>query len=334
MKGGEEERPPLPYSSILVTGADGFVGRALVPLLRRRMAPDARLVLSTREPFAAEGNTARVELDLSDPASLQRCAEETRPECVIHLAAQSSVAQSAALAIESWEINTLGTFHLARAIFRVVPAATMLFVSSADVYGRTFNFEVVTEQAELRPLSVYARTKAAAEAILADILPDTARLIVARPANHSGPGQDSRFVLPAFAEQIARIEAGLCEPILRVGNLEPRRDFMDVRDVVSAYLLLLEAASKLPRRATFNVASGKPMPIRFFLDRLLSLSPCRIRIEPDPERMRPVEVPSVALEACALTQATGWTPVIPLDDMLQSLLDDQRRRIASDLELE
>jgi GDP-4-dehydro-6-deoxy-D-mannose reductase len=326
---GEEVKKPLPFSSVLVTGADGFVGRALVPLLRRSLSPAARLNLSTRAAFAAADNLQWVDLDLGDPATLRRCAAETRPDLIVHLAAQSSSGQSAALAADTWETNALGTFQLARAVCAVSPAATFFFVSSAEVYGQTFNLGTAIESSELRPQSVYARTKAAAEAILADTLPETARSIVVRPSNHSGPGQDSRFVLPAFAEQIARIEAGLSEPILRTGNLDPERDFMDVRDVVRAYALLIDAAATLPMRATFNIASGNPRPIRYFLDRLLRLARCPIEVQPDPERMRPSEVPRAALAATAIREATGWVPEVPIDEMLASLLEDQRRRVSS-----
>ena len=322
-------KPPLPYSSVLVTGADGFVGRNLVPVLQRRLRPAARLALSTREPFAPYGQTEPLGLDLRDPASIRAAVAERRPDLVIHLAAQSSIGQSAELAAESWEINAFGTFHLARAIAASAPEATMMFISSAEVYGRTFNLETATERSELRPQSVYARSKAAAEALLADILPPTARLIVARPSNHSGPGQDSRFVLPSFAEQIAQIEAGHSEPVLRVGNLGAERDFMDVRDVIRAYERLLDAALNLPERSTFNIASGRPLPIRHFLDRLLALSETPIEVAVDPSRMRPSEVPRAALDASAIRDVTGWVPVLSVDEMLDTLLQDQRSRVRS-----
>jgi GDP-4-dehydro-6-deoxy-D-mannose reductase len=250
------------------------------------------------------------------------------PDLVIHLAAQASIGQSGELAAESWDINCIGTFHLARAVAAVVPNATILFVSSAEVYGRTFNLEIAREDSELRPQSVYARTKMAAEAVLQDVLPATSRLIVVRPSNHSGPGQDARFVLPSFAGQIARIETGLVEPILRVGNLDAERDFMDVRDVIRAYESLLDAAPKLPNRSTFNIASGKPLSIRFLLERLLCMGARPVEVVADPERMRPSEVPRASLDSSAIRALTGWMPTHSIDGLLESLLIDARSRIS------
>jgi GDP-4-dehydro-6-deoxy-D-mannose reductase len=321
----KEMQRPLPFSSILVTGADGFVGKHLVPVLQRRAASGARLALAAREELPAAGNSHLVDLDLRDPASVQNVITREKPDLVIHLAAQSSIGQSAALAAESWDVNCLGTFHLARAIGTFVPTATMLFVSSAEVYGQTFNMEVASEISELRPQSVYARTKAAAEALLADVLPQTSRLIVARPANHSGPGQDTRFVLPAFAEQIARIEAGLADPVVHVGNLDAERDFMDVRDVIRAYEALLMAPA-LPVRSTFNIASGTSRPIRYFLECLLSMSHRPARVQADPARLRPSEVPRAALASSAIRSLTGWQSEISAREMLATILQDQRRR--------
>jgi GDP-4-dehydro-6-deoxy-D-mannose reductase len=323
------QKPPLPYSSILVTGADGFVGRHLVPLLSTRLRRDARLVASAGKGVALQGASRHVELDLREPGSVETIIREQRPDLVIHLAAQSSIGQSAELASASWEINLVGTFYLARSIASLVPEATMLFISSAEVYGRTFNLETATESSELRPQSVYARTKAAAEAVLADVLPQTSRLVVARPSNHSGPGQDTRFVLPAFAEQIARIEAGLADPVVHVGNLEAERDFMDVRDVVRAYDALLTTAPALPMRSTFNIASGTTRPIRYFLERLLSMSRRPADVQADPARLRPSEIPRAALDASAIRALTGWQPAISTDQILESLLRDQRDRVGS-----
>jgi GDP-4-dehydro-6-deoxy-D-mannose reductase len=321
-------KPQLPFSSIVITGADGFVGNHLVSLLKSRLSKSAKLVLAVREEMPQGGNVRCLQLDVRDPASVCNLISATQPDLVIHLAAQASVGQSAETAALSWDINCVGTFYLARAIASLASSATMLFVSSAEVYGRSFNLETVTERSELRPQSVYARTKAAAEALLADVLPPSSRLIVARPSNHSGAGQDPRFVLPAFARQIARIEAGLVEPVIRVGNLEAERDMMDVRDVVHAYEALLDAAPGLPPRTTFNIASGMTLPIRFFLDRLLAISRCHATVSPDPNRMRASDIPSAALDATAIREQTGWRPIFTINNMLEAVLADQRAQIS------
>ncbi len=317
---GAGQPEPLPFRRILVTGADGFVGRHLVPALAARLAPDARLTLASRRGGDEPG---RIALDLTDADSVHAAIENVRPDLVVHLAAQASVGQSLGAAADTWGINVCGSLTLARAIGDAVPDCTVFFASTSEVYGLAFNDGRVTEATLPRPQGPYARSKAAAEAMFADVLPDTARLIVARPTNHSGPGQDERFVIPAFAAQIARIEAG-APPEIRVGNLDAERDFLDVRDVVAAYMALLAAAPALPARNLFNIASGRTVRIGEILDRLRALSPIEMVAMPDHVRMRPSEVPRTLIDSGALHAATGWSPRHDLDAMLKNVLTADR----------
>jgi GDP-4-dehydro-6-deoxy-D-mannose reductase len=178
------------------------------------------------------------------------------------------------------------------------------------------------------PLNVYARAKAAAEAMLVDVLPQSSQLIIARAFNHTGAGQDERFALPAFAAQIARIERGLQAPCLAVGNLSAERDFMDVEDVVDAYLRLIETPG-LPNRSTFNVASGSAYAVRDMLDRLRALARTSFEINFDPDRLRGPEIVRTVGDASKLRTFTGWTARRSVDDILSRLLDHWRERVAS-----
>jgi len=321
---GDTADGQLPFSRILLTGADGFVGRLLVPELRSRLKPGARLLLATRiEPSEWPEGEELVTFDLQDTNSIASAINHVRPDLVIHLAAQSSVGRSAGEAAATWSINLCGSLALAQAVATTVPGCTLLFTSSVEVYGLTFNDGVATEASPLRPQSAYARSKAAAEAMFADVLPAESRLIVVRASNHSGPGQTDSFVIPAFADQIVRIERGEASTI-QVGNLDAERDFLDVRDVVGAYLRLLMQAERLPNRAIFNVASGRSVRIGAILDRLRALSQVETIVEQDPRRMRASEVARAAVDASAIGRAIGWAPTHSLDEMLASVLADRR----------
>ena len=322
--------PVLPFSRILLTGASGFVGQRLAPALAAQLRPGARLVLAVRTPRSAgfdAGGHEQIAFDLDHPAGVSEAIVSVRPDLVVHLAAQSSVGHSAEAAARTWRSNLCGSLALAAALAEAAPGCTLLFASSVEVYGLTFNDGTVTELSPLRPYSVYARSKAAAEAMFADVLPAGARLIVARPANHSGLEQGEAFVIPSFAAQVARVEQGTTSAI-RVGNLDAERDFLDVRDVVSAYLALLERAEALPLRNTFNIASGRTVRIGTILDRLRALSTAEIPVEQDPQRMRPNEVARTAIDATALNRAVGWTPQYMLNDMLPAILDLHRSHAA------
>jgi GDP-4-dehydro-6-deoxy-D-mannose reductase len=314
---------------ILLTGMSGFVGRHLLPAVREAYgnAGLACLVRDSADRLPAVPGATRFVADILDERAVARVVEEVRPTLVLHLAGQASVGQAVGAAGETWSINLGGSLSLARALARFAPEATVLFVSSGDVYGRAAAVGAVTEETSVEPTNPYARSKAAAEAMLADVLPASARLIVTRPLNHIGPGQDERFAIPAFAAQIARIEAGLIPPVLRVGDLSAERDFLAVEDVVEAYLALLRCAPGLPPRSVFNVASGQARRVRDLLDILRGYARVPFAVEPDPTRLRPAEIPRISADASRLTAATGWRPRRTVEDTLARVLEDWRERV-------
>lgn len=301
-----------PFDRVLVTGGRGFVGRRLVPWLD---AVAREVHVGVFSGLDGEGSGAGVvPLDLSDEASVEAAVAAVRPDLVIHLAAQSSVGQGAVSEAETWAVNVDGTRRLAEAVACHSPEALFVFTSSAEVYGAAFLDGVATEKTAPKPMSAYARSKLAAEEALKEILRQS-KLIITRPSNHSGPGQDGRFVLPSFA---AQIRSGA--PIIRVGNLSAERDFLHVDDVVQATLMLIENAARLPSHATFNIASGQSRSIAGMLDRLIQIAGVDVEVVIDPDRLRPSEIPVAAVSPAALQEMTGWTPQRSVDQMLEDVL--------------
>jgi GDP-4-dehydro-6-deoxy-D-mannose reductase len=314
------------FDRLLLTGMTGFVGGYLAPALKERFPlAERRYLRRSQCTLDVEGWTA-ISGDLTDAPSLEAAVRELRPDLIVHLAASASVSASFRQSASAWTINVGGSLLLANAVIRHSPTATFLNVSSADVYGGNFDVRPVTEDTPLAPLSPYARTKACVEALLADVLSQEARLITVRPFNHTGPGQSESYALPSFAAQIARIEMGLQSPHLSVGNLAGERDFLDVRDVVDAYVKLIDAAPQLPPRSIFNVASGQCWALSDLVQRLRQLSRQPFDIVVDQERMRPVDIPHMVGDAGRLKSVTGWSPQTPIDALLKHLLDYWRQQ--------
>ncbi len=311
-----------------MTGATGFVGRWLAPALKTAY-PDAAFAAVVHHPSETVHGWTTFCVDLVDSEAVKEAILGWRPNLVVHLAAQSSAGQSAQLAEQTWRVNAVGALNLAAAVGRLAPQVTVFNVSTGEVYGSTFLKGPASETSPVSPQTIYARSKAAAEAIFDDVLPRETRLVTVRPLNHTGAGQDERFVLPSFAAQIARIEAGLERPKLRVGNVDVERDFLDVRDVIDAYLLILARAELLTRRAVFNVASGQPRRVADLLDVMVHASTLPVEVEVDPTWFRPAEIPRVVGDAAALRRSFGWMPKRSVDELVAELLTYWRARISS-----
>jgi len=310
---------PVRYQRILLTGGTGFVGGYLAPAIASRW-PGADRVLLRRpgEQVLREGWRA-LDVEVIDSAAIGRIVSDFKPDLVLHLAAQAAIGASAELAEATWRVNFGGTLELAHACQRACPTTTFFFVSSSEVYGWSFRDGVADEDTPLRPMNAYARSKAAAESMLPDVLPQ-ARLIIARPFNHTGPGQDVRFVLPSLAQQIADVEAGRRPPRLELGNLEASRDFLDVRDVCAAYIAMLDAPAAAAERSVYNVASGGSWRIADLVEKFRAHARMPFEVTIDPKRLRPSDVPMAAGSAARLEQATGWKPTIGVDAIVEALL--------------
>ena len=295
---------------VLVTGAGGFVGGHLVP---RLTAEGFDVVATDRE------------LDVADSAAIAAAIRRIRPGAIVHLAAQSSVVTSWREPESTYRVNYLGTRSVLSAAAGSGERIRVLLVSSAALYGSNPpGAAPFTESAALRPHSPYARTKAAADLLGAHFAARGVDVVRVRAFNHAGPGQTPDFVLPSFAMQIAEIEAGLREARLRVGNLDSLRDFLDVGDVVDAYLRLLDPAVPAD---VYNVASGVGVRVGDLLESLVGLSKARLEVAVEAERVRDTDC-SIG-DASRLRDATGWEPRTPIESTLASVLDDWRTRVAA-----
>jgi len=305
---------------VLITGISGFVGRHLAAALNARGHGIWGL---DRNLDAAPEGLHSVEWDLAGREGLAELLVQLRPEAVAHLAAQSSPSAALDDPEATFRANVTGTERLVEALRAVSPEARFLMISSSEVYGASDRPHFEDEAPA--PIGPYGQSKAASERCALEAWRDWGLpAIVARSFPHSGPGQRPDFALPAFARQVARIEAGLQEPVLRVGNLEARRDWLHVSDVVEAYILLLEKADP---GEIFNICSGKDHAVGEALDYLVGRSRVPARVEVDPDRLRRVDTPRLAGDAGKLRASLGWRPAHGFEALLDGLLDYWRERV-------
>lgn len=327
MVGARSDAPPAHPSAVLVTGVGGFVGRHLMAhLLSEGDGPIVGLARAGEAPDAPSGVEIH-ELDLNDAAGTRRLVERIRPACVYHLAAQASVADSHADPLGTLVNNIACQIHLFEALLAIGLRARVLVIGSNEEYGLVEADELpVRETNELRPLSPYAVSKVAQDLLGYQYFKSHRLEVVrVRPFTHTGPGQAAHFVTPAFARQVARIEAGLQIPVMAVGNLDARRDFTDVRDVVRAYRLALREGEP---GAVYNVGSERAVSVRALLEGLVRLSRVPISIEVDPAKLRPSDTPPQYSDCTRLRARTGWRATIPLEQTLADVLQDWRDRVA------
>lgn len=300
---------------ILVTGSSGFVGRYLVEEFRQ--GGHAPVGFDTTPSAPALGIPEHVG-DITDGAALRALMTEIQPEACIHLAGIAFVPMGWSDPVRVMQVNVNGTLNLLEACRHACPSARVLVVTSAEVYGRERRPEPVRELDTHAPSNIYGTSKMAAD--LSTLLYHRQygmHTMTARPQNHIGPGQSRLFVVSAFAEQILALkEKG--GGTLRVGNLESRRDFTDVRDVVRAYRLLIESGQG---GEAYNIASGHTVPIGDMLDQLCAYAGVAPTIEVDPDLYRPTDQPP---QLCIdkIKDHTAWTPGIPLQQTLEDIYDD------------
>jgi GDP-4-dehydro-6-deoxy-D-mannose reductase len=316
---------------VLITGINGFVAGHLADLLLARAGSE--LWGQSRRPELAHpqlrGGVRLRQADLLDADSIARLLDECRPELVVHLAAQAFVPESFADPAGTLTANVVAAANLFQALLRQGLDPTVLSIGSYEEYGAILPEELpIDEGTPLRPVNPYGVSKAAL-GLLAQQFGRShgLRAIHMRPFNHIGPRQSARVAATSFARQIARIEAGLQPPLLRVGNMSAERDFSDVRDVVAAYLLAAEHGSP---GSIYNVGSGEATSIQLLLDTLLELSGTPVELQVDQELLRPVDTPRVICDASRLRADTGWAPRFSLRATLADLLDDWRARVRAE----
>jgi GDP-4-dehydro-6-deoxy-D-mannose reductase len=312
----------------LITGISGFVGSHLSEYLLAHT--DWQIAGTVYGPYRnIQAFCDRLELypaELSRLPVVEFVLDQSRPDVVFHLAAMAMTGRSWRDPAATLQINVGMQANILQAIVNLGLDCRVIVVGSAEEYGAALARDrPVDEETPFRPLNPYAVSKVAQDMLgLQYHLSHGLDTIRVRPFNHIGPRQGLGFVVPDFSSQVARIEAGLQDPVLRVGNLEAQRDFTDVRDVVRAYhLLALHGGSG----EVYNVGSGNSHAIQEILDRLLAESAAPIRIEADPDRLRPSDIPKVVCDYGRLETCTGWRPAIAFEQSLSDVLADWRVRV-------
>jgi GDP-4-dehydro-6-deoxy-D-mannose reductase len=316
---------------VLVTGANGFVGRHLLDALLNE--PDLRVHGSGRQSWSPE-TAARYALvaylpgDLTRADDADRVVRAARPDWVVHLAAQSSVAESWRDPAGTLVNNLVAQLNLQESLVRHAPASRVLVVGSSEEYGQIRPEDLPADEATpLRPDNPYAVSKIAQDYLgLQYYLGRRLTVVRARPFNLFGPGQSDRFAIGSFARQVAEAEAGMREPVVTVGNLSARRDYTDVRDAVRAYWLLVRRGAA---GDVYNVGGGGVHSIGEVLDALIALARRPLEVRVDPGRLRPADTPEVAPDASHIRHELGWQPRIAFHQTVSDTLDDWRQRIAA-----
>ena len=313
----------------LITGITGFVGSHLAELLLKEGVNVYGIQRWRSKTDNIENIQDKIiiqEADLLDAHSLYKVVDEIRPDYIFHLAAQSYVQSSWSSPTNTLEINIIGTANLFEAVKKSGLNIAIQIACSSEEYGKVLPHELpIREDNPLRPLSPYAVSKLAMDYLGYQYYESYGmRIIRTRGFNHTGPRRGDVFAESTFARQIAEIEKGKKEPVVHVGNLEAKRDYTDVRDMVKAYYLSVQ---KCQSGEVYNIATGKSWKIRDVLNLLLSRSKVKIKVLQDKSRMRPSDVEVLVGDASKFMKVTGWRPEIPFEKTMEDLLNYWRERI-------
>lgn len=308
----------------LVIGAAGFVGKYLIKEINANKID----VYATKLPHERlENIEAKIyDLDIMDKEAIIALFLEIQPDYIFHLAAQSSVGLAWKNPTLTVDVNIKGSINVMDAVRELFYKPRVLLIGSGEEYGHIQPGETpIAETNLLRPGNIYAATKAC-QNMIGNIYSKAydMELMMVRAFNHIGPEQAPMFVVSDFCKQVAEIEKGMREPVMMVGNLAAKRDFTDVRDVVKAYVSLVQKGEP---GETYNVGSGNAQEIRQVLDLIISLSDKEIRVEIDPNKIRPVDVPIIEADITKINRLTGWKPEIPLEQTIQETLNYWRAHL-------
>lgn len=307
---------------VLITGIEGFVGQHLAQYLSSQNYPIAGIYFAEPEKRIGE----LYQCDVRNRADLLDIIKKVKPDAVFHLAAQSSVSQAEKNLSDTFAINCQGTLNLLDVIRESGINARFIYVSSSEVYGLSAQTsDKLTEESLSAPISFYALSKYFSEKIcLYYVEHFKLDIVILRPFSHTGPGQSENFIFPKIAKKIAEIEKDLTEAIITVGNVDVRRDYTDISDIVKAYRLAME---KCKKGEIYNITSGKSYSIRFGIEYLLSLSKKKIEVKSTEELIRNKDIPLLTGSAEKFIRETGWKPQIDFTTTLGELLNYYRKKL-------
>lgn len=303
--------------TVLITGAEGFVGSHLTKLLQETLYK----VVPASYPLLLPKGGKYIPLDILNLEMIKDVLKTYQPEIVFHLAAISSVSRSFRDPPRTYATNMIGTVNLLDSVKEFNKKVRFIFISTCEVYGGGEN---LSENANIILKNPYAVSKYAAELVCNDYFIDGVDCVILRPFTHTGPGQSKDFVLPTIALQIAEIEKNKRPPLIELGNTKVKREFMNVKDIIRAYALAIEECES---GNIYNISSNTGYTIEEALESFRGLSKVKFEVKTDPSKIRKVDIPTLVGNGSKFTQRTGWTHKIKLEKTVEDLLNYWRAKI-------